>query len=632
MRGLALSTDLTLPTRAAEEYIEGTVREENRTIQRRTRPAAVTKPRPPSDTLYAGLDRLVSRVPAFVWLADLELRYRSVLGSRFIAGSDASFDLVGRSALDFPADGNDDHPFVGASRRAAAGEAAECDFSFRGRLYRACLEPRVDDDGCVVGVLGVAFDVTDRRRVAELLSSEVRFDALTGLPNKRVFDDLLLRSIERAENSGESFAVLFVDIDRFRSVNEALGHNIGDMFLQTVAERVRLMAGEDALIARFGGDQFVILLPTQADGASALALAQAIVERFSRPVVVNAREIYATVSVGLTVAPGDGLDADRIIGNAGNALHDAKDLGGNGVRRYDSRRRDRASDRFAIETDLRRTLGADDRFTDLAREGFVLHYQPIVSADDERIVGAEALIRWNHPLRKLVPPDAFIPLAEQTGLILKIGEWVFRTALLQLRGWDAAGMRVDRISINISARQFHHSNLVETVERLLTETGVDARRVELELTETVVMRDVDATIVTLSRLKALGVHLSIDDFGTGYSSLAYLKRFPIDTLKIDRSFTRDASNGATDAAIVATIVSLGHSLRKRVVAEGVETRGQIDFLRGIGCDELQGYYFSRPLPNAEFAAFFRNPSQGRQPQKRVRRRVRALPGQPLPLD
>jgi EAL domain-containing protein (putative c-di-GMP-specific phosphodiesterase class I) len=337
--------------------------------------------------------------------------------------------------------------------------------------------------------------------------------------------------------------------------------------------------------------------------------------------------------VGLTIAPEDGLDADRIIGNAGTALHDAKDLGGNGFRRYDSRRRDRASDRFAIETDLRRTVGADDSIlSDLANEGFVLHYQPIMATVDERIVGAEALVRWNHPLRKLVPPDAFIPLAEQTGLILKIGEWVFRTALLQLRAWDEAGIRVNRMAINISGRQFHHSNLVETVERLLGETGVDPNRIELELTETVVMRDVESTIVTLARLRTLGVHLSIDDFGTGYSSLAYLKRFPIDTLKIDRSFTRDASNGAADAAIVGTIVALGHNLGKRVVAEGVETRGQIDFLRSIACDELQGFYFSRPLPSGEFAAFYRNPMHGlHQSPPRVRRRVRHFPGQRLPL-
>jgi EAL domain-containing protein (putative c-di-GMP-specific phosphodiesterase class I) len=377
----------------------------------------------------------------------------------------------------------------------------------------------------------------------------------------------------------------------------------------------------------------VILTPTDRAGSAATALSRTIVDEFTRPIVVNAREIFATVSVGLTIAPEDGLDADRIIGNAGTALHDAKDLGGNGFRRYDSRRRDRASDRFAIETDLRRTVGADDSIlSDLANEGFVLHYQPIMATVDERIVGAEALVRWNHPLRKLVPPDAFIPLAEQTGLILKIGEWVFRTALLQLRAWDEAGIRVNRMAINISGRQFHHSNLVETVERLLGETGVDPNRIELELTETVVMRDVESTIVTLARLRTLGVHLSIDDFGTGYSSLAYLKRFPIDTLKIDRSFTRDASNGAADAAIVGTIVALGHNLGKRVVAEGVETRGQIDFLRSIACDELQGFYFSRPLPSGEFAAFYRNPMHGlHQSPPRVRRRVRHFPGQRLPL-
>jgi diguanylate cyclase (GGDEF)-like protein len=584
--------------------------------------------------LYAGLDRLVSRVPAFVWLADTNLLYRSVLGSKFLAGGDDDFDLLGRSAVEFPGDGNANHPFVEACRRAVHGETAECDFPFRGRLYRACLEPRLDDaDGSVIGIVGVAYDVTDRLRVEELLSSEVRFDVLTGLPNRSVFQERLIGALDRAERLGEHFAVLFVDLDRFKAVNEALGHNIGDLFLQTVSERIRQCVGEDALLARFGGDQFVILTPTDPAGAAAATLSRTIVEEFTRPIVVNAREIFATVSVGLTIAPEDGLDADRIIGNAGTALHDAKDLGGNGFRRYDSRRRDRASDRFAIETDLRRTVGADDSIaSDLANEGFVLHYQPIMATVDERIVGAEALVRWNHPLRKLVPPDAFIPLAEQTGLILKIGEWVFRTALLQLRAWDEAGMRVERMAINISGRQFHHSNLVETVERLLGETGVDPNRIELELTETVVMRDVEATIVTLARLKTLGVHLSIDDFGTGYSSLAYLKRFPIDTLKIDRSFTRDTSNGAADAAIVGTIVALGHNLGKRVVAEGVETRGQIDFLRSIACDELQGFYFSRPLPSGEFAAFFRNPMHGlHQSPPRVRRRVRHFPGQRLPL-
>jgi diguanylate cyclase (GGDEF)-like protein len=573
-------------------------------------------------------------VPAFVWLADTNLLYRSVLGSKFLAGGDDDLDLLGRSAVDLPGDGNPNHPFVEACRRAVHGETAECDFPFRGRLYRACLEPRLDDaDGSVVGIVGVAYDVTDRLRVEELLSSEVRFDVLTGLPNRSVFQERLTEALDRAARLGEHFAVLFVDLDRFKAVNEALGHNIGDMFLQMVAERIRQCVGEEALLARFGGDQFVILTPTDRAGAAAATLSRTIVDEFTRPIVVNARELFATVSVGLTIAPDDGLDADRIIGNAGTALHDAKDLGGNGFRRYDSRRRDRASDRFAIETDLRRTVGADDSLLkDLANDGFVLHYQPIMATVDERIVGAEALVRWNHPLRKLVPPDAFIPLAEQTGLILKIGEWVFRTALLQLRAWDEAGIRVDRMAINISGRQFHHSNLVETVERLLGETGVDPGRIELELTETVVMRDVEATIVTLARLKTLGVHLSIDDFGTGYSSLAYLKRFPIDTLKIDRSFTRDASNGAADAAIVGTIVSLGHNLGKRVVAEGVETRGQIDFLRSIACDELQGFYFSRPLPHGEFAAFFRNPMHGlHQSPPRVRRRVRRFPGHRLPL-
>ncbi len=580
-------------------------------------------------SLYAGLDRLVSRMPGFVWLADLELRYESVLGSRFLANSDIGVHWRGRSAVDFPADGNPTHPFVLASERARAGEAAECDFSFRGRLYRACLEPRLDDDGAIVGILGVAYDVTDRRRVTELLSREVRFDELTRLPNRLVFAERLAVAAQEARRDGTRFAVLFVDIDRFKSVNEALGQGIGDRLLQAAADRIGLRAGEDALVARYGGDQFVVLVGIT-HASEATRLCEAIVETFEPPIVVRAREIFATVSVGLAIAPDDGLEPDRVVGNAGTALHDAKDLGGNGYRRYDSRRRDHASDRFAIETDLRRTVGADDGpLADLAREGFILHYQPIVNASDERIVGAEALIRWNHPLRKLVPPDAFIPLAEQTGLIHKIGEWVLRTAMLQVCAWDRVGLHIGRLSVNISGRQFHHGNLVEMVERILTQTGLAPDRVELELTETVVMRDVEATILTLGRLKALGVYLSVDDFGTGYSSLSYLKRFPIDTLKIDRSFTRDASNGPDDAAIVRTIVALGHSLRKRVVAEGVETRGQIEFLREIECDELQGYYFGRPVPPTEFGVLLRGPL--RPIPVRARRRVRAFPGDRLPL-
>jgi diguanylate cyclase (GGDEF)-like protein len=568
---------------------------------------------------YANLNRLVSQVPAFVWLAGTDLVYTSVLGSQFLADG----DVRGRTVLEIPGDNNPDHPFVRACERATKGESATCDFPFRGRLYRACLEPQVGDDGSVVGIVGIAYDVTDRVRVEELLMNEFRFDTLTSLPNKTVFHERLRLVLAETEETGTSFGILIIDLDHFKAVNEALGLKIGDLFLQMVAERIRGCVSEESFLARFGGDQFAIITPSDHEGRAVTELCREIVNEFARPILVNAREIFSTVSIGVTIVPNDGLDLETVVGNAGTALHDAKDLGGNGFRRYDAKRRDHASDRFAIETDLRRTVGADDGVVaDLGNEGFILHYQPLMSAVDETIVAAEALIRWNHPLRKLVPPDAFIPLAEQTGLIVKIGKWVLRTAFMQLKAWDNAGIRVNRMAINISGRQFHHSNLVETVEELLRETGVDAHRIELELTETVVMRDVEATIHTLERLKALGVHLSIDDFGTGYSSLAYLKRFPIDTLKIDRSFTRDASNTAADAAIVGTIISLGHNLGKRVVAEGVETRGQIDFLRELKCDELQGFYFSRPLPAEGFEKFYRDPKHGLQaPVTHVRRRV-----------
>ena len=409
------------------------------------------------------------------------------------------------------------------------------------------------------------------------------YDTLTELPNRTLFEDRLTQAVPLAQRTGKTLAVLFISFDQLKKVNDTLGHSMGDSLLKEVAGRVRGCVTESDTVARFGGDLAVML--SQIEGADDVVdIIACIRESLNRSFHLDGQELFATASVGVSLFPDDGKESHSLIKNAGAALYLAKQSGGNAYQFYKAEMHARASKRFALETSLRHAID---------NEEFLIHYQPRVAIDSPQIIGVEALVRWQHPELGLVPPAEFIPLAEETGLILPIGEWVLRTACRQNRIWQDKGFPGMSVGVNISARQFQQPHLAETVMRILGEVGLAPRFLELELTESSFMSNVAVDVLT--GLKSRGVTVSVDDFGTGFSSLSYLKRLPINALKIDQSFVRDLTTDPDDAALVMAIVTLAHNLRLRVVAEGVETDEQLRFLRLLRCDEIQGYLISKPL-------------------------------------
>jgi len=421
------------------------------------------------------------------------------------------------------------------------------------------------------------------------------YDTVTQLPNRALFEDRLTQACASAKVSEQSLCVLFISLDQFKKVNDSLGHGPGDILLREFAERLKSCIGKSDTVARFGSDEFA-LLRTQIDGTKDVietigALSQVLKFGFDLP----GHELFATASVGVSLFPLDGEDCQTLLKNAGAALYKAKKSGGANYQFFTADMHELATRRLALESSLRRAI---------QNEEFLLHYQPRVSVDSLAIVGVEALVRWQHPQLGLISPSEFIPLAEDTGLIVPVGEWVLRTACLQGRRWRDQGFAPIQIGVNISARQFHDQDLTQTVIRILEETGWSPKYLELELTESSIMQNAEFAADMLTRLKNMGVNISIDDFGTGFSSLGALKRLPIDALKIDQSFVRDANTDPDDAAIVMAIVTLAHNLRLRVVAEGVETEDQLRFLQLLRCDEIQGYFFSKPLPADKLVSLF----------------------------
>ncbi len=387
-------------------------------------------------------------------------------------------------------------------------------------------------------------------------------------------------------------AVLLIDLDNFKNVNDSLGHHAGDQLLQQLATRLVGSLREGDTVARLGGDEFVLILVNVASEEDASVVAQKILKLDTEPCTIDGHELFVTYSIGISFYPKDGEDAETLLKNADAALYRAKKQGGNNAQFCSAEMNAKALQRLTLENNLRNAL---------KRQEFLLHYQARVDLHSGEITGMEALVRWQHPEQGLlIPPGQFIPVAEDSGLIVPLGAWVLHTACAQNKAWQAAGFKPVCIAVNLSARQFRQQDLVELVTRILQETGLDAAYLELELTESMIMQNVEAAIATLTRLKAIGVKFSIDDFGTGYSSLSYLKRFPIDSLKIDQSFVRDISTDPDDAAITKTIISMAHDLGLRVIAEGVETQEQETFLRLHHCDEIQGYFFSKPVPAKEF--------------------------------
>lgn len=413
------------------------------------------------------------------------------------------------------------------------------------------------------------------------------YDTLTSLPNRTLFEDRLAQAVALAQRADKKVAVLFIAPDQLKKVNDTLGHRAGDQLMQQVAVRLRGCVNDTDTVARFGGDQFVLVLPEIESSKDVVDVITSIQKALNPSFKLDRQELFATASVGVSFFPEDGHDGSSLVKNAGAALYRAKKSGGNEYRFYTADMHAKASKRFELETSLRHAID---------NEEFLLHYQPRVAINGLEIVGLEALVRWHHPKLGLVPPGDFIPLAEETGLILPIGEWVLREACRQNREWQDQGFSRMRIGVNISARQFQQQHLSETVVRILEESNLEPRFLELELTESSIMSNADATIEVLSNLQSMGVAISVDDFGTGFSSLSYLKRLPIDSLKVDQSFVRELATDPDDAALVMAIVNLAHALRLRVVAEGVETQEQLRFLRLLRCDEIQGYLISRPLP------------------------------------
>lgn len=421
------------------------------------------------------------------------------------------------------------------------------------------------------------------------------YDTVTQLPNRTLFEDRLAQALAIARSSHQTLGVLFISVDQFKKVNDTLGHGPGDSLLQEFAQRLKRCVAETATVARFGNDEFV-LLQTQIQGTKDVIETIGELSQFLKfSFDVAGQELFATASVGVSLFPIDGDDSQTLLKNAGAALYRAKRLGGANYQFYKADMHERASERLALETNLRRAIQNDE---------LLLHYQPRVSVDTLEITGVEALIRWRHPQLGLVPPAEFIPLAEDTGLILPIGEWVLREACRQNKSWQEQGFAPIQVAVNISARQFHQEDLAATVIRILNETGLSPAYLELELTESSIMQSPEVVSGILNQLKRRGVKISIDDFGTGFSSMASLKRLPIDALKVDQSFVRDATTDPDDASLVMAIITLAHNLRLKVVAEGVETEEQLRFLHLLRCDEIQGYLFSRPLPADEFVALW----------------------------
>lgn len=449
----------------------------------------------------------------------------------------------------------------------------------------------------VLGVGMVACLLEDERQAAVLAGQEIEHlayhDALTGLPNRPLFIDRLIVALAHATRQRQKLAVFFLDVDRFKDINDSLGHSLGDVLLKSIAERIRRCVRAEDTVARFGGDEFTLVIQRITHAEDAAKVAEKLLESLRQPIRVGDHELFVTTSIGISLFPTDGTDAETLVKNADTAMYRAKDHGRDHYEIYAPAMNARALERLAQENLLRRALENGE---------LEIYYQPLIDVKNARISGAEALLRWRHPEHGILTPYHFLPTLESSGLILAVGDWVLREACRQAVTWSAEG-RPFEISVNLSPRQFQQPELISRIKDALDESGLHPSRLELEITENNAMQNAEQSVRTLRDLRALGVRIAMDDFGTGYSSLNYLKRFPIDTLKLDQSFVRDVNHDPGDAAIASAVMAMAQTLNLSVVAEGVETREQLDFFRSRECGRLQGFYFSRPVPASEFGAY-----------------------------
>ena len=447
-------------------------------------------------------------------------------------------------------------------------------------------------------VVALVRDITERKQADEQIAFLAYHDNLTGLPNNRLFKDRLQQSISHAQRNDSMLAVLFLDLDRFKLINDSMGHDVGDKLLQVIADR--LIEGtrrQDSIgvnmtfdansVARLGGDEFTILLEKVSSQASITTVAKRLIDISALPIYIDNHEIFTSTSIGIALYPNDGKEADTLLKNADTAMYHAKKQGRNNFQFFDPSMNEASVEQLAIETSLRKAIDNNE---------LVLYYQPQVSIIGGQIVGMEALLRWKHPLKGFISPTSFIPVAEETGMIIKIGEWVIHEACKQGADWAKRGFKPILISVNLSAKQLREDRLNEIIAQILVETGMNPKYLGLELTESAIILDPERALERLKNIKSMGIKMSMDDFGTGYSSLSYLKKFPLDTLKIDQSFIHDIMLNQEDASLVKAIISMAHSLGMDVVAEGVEQQEQLEFLAKHGCDTIQGYLFSRALP------------------------------------
>lgn len=440
--------------------------------------------------------------------------------------------------------------------------------------------------------IGIVRDITERRAAEAKIMHLANHDTLTNLPNRNLVQDRIQQAIARAQRANSRFAVMFIDLDKFKVINDSLGHDIGDLLLQTVAQRLTESLRTGDTVGRQGGDEFIVLLDSLNTPEDAALVAHKMLLSLAAPYQLNGYELYTSASIGIAVYPQDGDNVETLLKNSDTAMYHAKDNGRSNYQFFTQSMNAIAAERLQLESHLRQAI---------ERSELLLHYQPLVNLADNSIAATEALLRWTHSGLGVISPDRFIPVAEDSGLIVPLGEWVLRQACMQLKKWHDRNIPLRRMVVNLSPRQFRQPHLVQTFSGILNETGVDPRWLGLEITESVIMENPEESIIRLKQLQALGIELSLDDFGTGYSSLSYLKHFPIDKLKIDQSFIHDITTDPKDEAMVAAIIVMAHRLNICVVAEGVETEAQLAFLREHGCDQYQGYYFSKPLPDNELS-------------------------------